>query len=184
MRFLIKLLFITSIVITFFSCKKETSWDVDVAIPIARSNLNISNFFGDTIFKADPTGLLHIAFSKDILNYTMNSLVKLPDTTVKIEYTSFGTTFLAGNTTIFTNASGTDKEITFNISNGVELNKAIVRKGTLRIDYFNSYTQPLNFNYDINSATLWGNILHVNQTIGAGSVSNPNIITKYYPSNG
>ena len=184
MRFLTKLLFILAIVFTFFSCKKETSWDIDAAIPIARSNLNISNFFGDTIFKADPTGLLHIAFSKDILNYTMDSLVKLPDTTVKIQYISPGSSYLAGNTTIFTNASGTDKEIKFDVSNGVELSKAIVRKGALKIEYFNSYTQPLNFNYDINSATLWGNILHVNQTIGAGSISNPNTIIKYYPLDG
>lgn len=184
MRFLTKIVFIIVTIFTFFSCKKETSWDVDAAFPIARSNLNISDFFGDTIFKADPTGLLHIAISKDILNYTMDSLVKLPDTTVSISYVSPFTSFLAANTTIFTNNSSTDKEITFDISNGVELSKAIVRKGMLKIEYFNSYTQPLNFNYDINSATLWGNILHVNQTIGGGSISNPNTITKYYPLDG
>ena len=59
-----------------FYCKKETSWDLDAAVPIAQSNLNINNFFGDTIFKADPTGLLHIAFSKDILNYKMDNSEK------------------------------------------------------------------------------------------------------------
>ncbi len=184
MQFLFKILCSCLIVLTLFSCKKETSWDVDAAIPIARSNLNISNFFGDTIFKADPTGLLHIAFSKDIVNYTMDSLVKLPDTTVKIEYIAVFNSFLAGNTTIFTNSAGTDKEIKFDVNNGVELSKAIVRTGGIKIEYFNSYTQPLNFNYDINSATLWGNIMHVNQTIGAGSISNPTKITKYYPLNG
>lgn len=184
MRFLIKIGLLLTVLSTLFSCKKETSWDLDAAIPIAQSNLNINNFFGDTIFKADPSGLLHIAFSKDILNYTMDNLVKLPDTTVAISYVSFFSSYLAPNTVIYTNSASTDKEITFNVSNGVELSKAIVRKGMLKIEYSNTYTQPLNFNYDINSATLWGNVLHVNQTIGAGSIANPSTIIKYYPLDG
>lgn len=69
MRFLFKPLIFISLLTSLISCKKETSWDLDAAIPIAKSHLNIANFFGDTIFKADPTNLLHIAFSKDILNY-------------------------------------------------------------------------------------------------------------------
>ena len=185
MRLVLKLsLTLLIISILAASCKKQTTWDVDAAIPIARSNLNISNFFGDTIFKPDASGLLHIAFSKDILNFTMDSLVKLPDTTVTIKYISIFNTFLPGNSTIFSNSAGNDKEITFDVSNGVQLNKAIVRRGNLKIEYSNSYTQPLNFNYNIHSASLLGNIMHINQTIGPGSISNPNTITKYYPLDG
>ena len=66
MKDLKKSFIVLFILVSFFSCTKETSWDVDLAIPIAKSYLNISNFFGDTIFQADPNGLLHIAFSKDL----------------------------------------------------------------------------------------------------------------------
>ncbi|MES2131270.1 MAG: hypothetical protein V4506_02915 [Bacteroidota bacterium] len=181
MRILFKVLLPAVFLLLAGSCKKEkTSWDIDAAFPIAQSHLNISNFFGDTIFKADPTGLLHIAFSKDIINFTMDSLVKLPDTTVTIGFTSPFVSQLNPGTPIFSNNASTDREITFQISNGVELNKAIIKKGFLKVEYFNSYGQPLNFNYEINSANLWGNILHINQTIGGGSVSNPATLTQTY----
>jgi hypothetical protein len=178
------IIFIFIVTVPFFSCKKETSWDVDVSLPIARSYLNLSNFFGDTIFKADPTGLLHIAFSKDVLNYTLDSLVKLPDTTVKIEYASVFNTNLSPNITIISNASLPDKEIKLDIANGVELSNAIIKKGFLKIEYKNTYAQPLNFAYEIISATKWGTPLTVNQVIGGGSLSNPGILTKYYPLDG
>lgn len=151
------------------SCKKETSWDIDAAIPIAKSHLNISNFFGDTIFQADSSGLLHIAFSKDLINFTIDTLVKLPDTTVNLGYIVPFTTNLTPGSVIYSNASGTDKEITFDVPNGVALNKAIVKSGYLKIEYQNTYAQPLNFSYVINSATLWGTPLTVNQVVAGNS---------------
>ncbi|MBI3520139.1 MAG: hypothetical protein HY062_12405 [Bacteroidetes bacterium] len=169
MRFFKKSVFGLFLLSVIVSCKKETSWDIDAAVPIARSHLNISNFFGDTIFKSDPNGLLHIAFSKDLLNYTMDSLVKLPDTTVSIGYTVPFSTSLSPGVQIFSNALSNDKEITFDVSNGVELNKAVVKKGLLKIDYINTYAQPLKFNYIINSATLWGTQLSIEQVVAGSS---------------
>lgn len=179
MRFLKKSLMCLFLLGTLVSCKKETSWDVDLALPIAKSYLNIDNFFGDSIFKPDQTGLLHVAFSKDLINYTMDSLVKLPDTTIDIGYNVFLNQALSPGVLIFTNATSNDKEITFDVNNGVELNKAIVKKGFLKIEYINSYAQPLRFDYIVNSASLWGNILTVNQII-PGSTS----LTKIYPLDG
>ncbi len=179
MRFLLKFVLVLLVSLSFFSCKKDTSWDVDAAIPIARSTLNISNFFGDTIFQADPSGLLHIAFSKDILNYSMDSLVRLPDTTIELGYNIIFTSTLTPGVDIYSNAALNDKEITFDVSNGVELNRAIVRKGALKIKYTNTYAQPLRFNYIINSAALWGNPLQVTQVIPGNAT-----FTKVYSLDG
>ncbi|MES2513203.1 MAG: hypothetical protein V4580_03630 [Bacteroidota bacterium] len=170
MRFLQKSFTVAVIsLISLVACKKETSWDVDLAIPLAKSHLNISNFFGDTIFKADPNGLLHIAFSKDLINFTMDSLVKLPDTTIKAGYSFFFPQSLNAGMLLMDNATVGDKEIKFDISNGVELNRAIVRSGALKITYNNTYAQPLKFSYIINSATLWGTPLTVTQIIPGNS---------------
>jgi hypothetical protein len=179
MRFLKKSLFGLLVLTTIVSCKKETSWDVDLALPIARSYLNISNFFGDSLFQTDQNGLLHVSFSKDLINYTMDSLVKLPDTTINLGYTVFFNQSLSPGFQIFSNALSNDKEITFDVGNGVEMNKAIVRSGYLKIEYINTYAQPLDFNYIVNSATLWGSQLTVNQSI-PGSTS----LTKLYPLDG
>ena len=58
MRFLIKFslgcIFLTSIV----SCKKETSWDIDAAFPIAKSHLDLRNFFGLT--QSEAASLVHV----------------------------------------------------------------------------------------------------------------------------
>jgi len=169
MRFVQKLIIGLLFLISVVACKKGTSWDVDLAFPLAKSHLNISNFFGDTIFKADPSGLLHIAFSKDLINYTMDSLVKLPNKDTSIRYLSIFATSLTPGVQIFTNSMSNDKEVTFDINNGVELNKAIIRSGYLKLEYINTYAQPLDFNYVINSASLWGNQFTVNQTIGGNS---------------
>ncbi|MBC7696637.1 MAG: hypothetical protein H7141_14465 [Burkholderiales bacterium] len=176
MRFFNKFVIGFLLLFLIVSCKKETSWDVDLSMPIARSHLNISDFFGDTIFQADPAGLLHIAFSKDLVNYTMDSLVNLPDTTINLQYTTFFVTSLSPGVQLFSNATSNDKEITFNVSNGVELNKAIVRTGFLKIEYINSYGQPLKFDYNINSATLYGSQLNISQVISGNSS-----LTKMYP---
>jgi hypothetical protein len=169
MRNLQKLVIGLFLIISTLSCKKETNWDVDLAIPLAKSHLNISNFFGDTIFQSDPNGLLHIAFSKDLINYTMDSLVNLPDTTIPLGYTLPFTQAFNPGVLIYSNDINPDKEIKFDVSNGVELNRAIVRSGYLKVEYSNTYAQPLNFKYIINSASLWGNFLTINQIIPGNS---------------
>lgn len=182
MRNVLKPFYFAFLIISLIGCKRETSWDVDAAFPIANSNLNISDFFGDTIFKADQNNLLHIAFTKNILNFTIDSLVKLPDTTVTLGFNSpFNSQLNPGNL-IYTNNSvgSTDKEITFDVSNDVELNKAIIKKGLLKVEYSNSYSQPLLFNYNINSATYLGSMFKINQSIAGGSITNPSTLTKYY----
>lgn len=186
MRAFLKLFFVLflSLFISLFSCKRETGWNIDVALPLVKSHLDISHFFGDTVFKADPTGLLHAVFSETIANYTMDSLIQLPDTTIKIIFISPFTTSLAPNTLIYTNSALSDRELTFDISNGVELNKAIVRKGFLKVVYSNTYAQPLNFNYTIHSASLYGHTFNIGATIPGGSVSRPGSLTAIYPLDG
>lgn len=177
-KFLVILL--SSTVFFFTSCKKTTSWDIDASIPIAKSHLNLSNFFGDSIFQSDSNDLLHLAFSNTIIDYKMDDLVTLPDTTVSFSFTLPGNYGSTPGNVIYSNANLADKEITFDVQNGVELNKAIVRSGFLKIEYVNSCSQPLNFDYKINSASLWGNVFQVNQTVPAGTISNPSKFTKYY----
>lgn len=182
MHFYIKILISLILIVQLSSCRRESSWDIDGAFPIAKSYLNMSNFFGDTLFKTDQNNLLHLAFSQTLINLTIDSLVKLPDTTVTIGFTSPFNSSLNPGALIYTNNSGsaTDKEITFDVSNGVELNKAIVRKGFLKVEYFNSYAQPLNFTYQINSANLWGQVFTINQIISGGSISSPSTLIKLY----
>lgn len=164
----------------FISCRKsfETDWDVDVAAPIARSSLTIKNFFGDTLFQTDAGGLLHLAFSKKIAGFQLDSLIKIPDTTIIQSYPLFDN---------FTVTPGMQipgfpqtQDINFKINAGVELKKAIIQDGILKILYSNTFTQPLDFELTLPSTTKWGVPFQIKETIPPGVNSLP----KFYDISG
>jgi len=172
------LVFVTIMV----SCRKsyETDWDVDISAPIARSTLNIKNFFSDTLFQADPTGLLHLAFSKKIAGFELDSLIELPDTVLNYSF------FLAPNTNFFI-APGSNipgfpqtQEINLNISNGVELRTATINDGKLKVNYTNTYTQPLVFDMILPGTTKYGIPFKIHEVISPGF----NNTTRYYDVSG
>lgn len=183
MRYINKtLLPFAALVIVFTSCRKsfETSWDTDVEAPIARSKLNIRNFFSDSLFQVDQTGLLHLGFSKKIAGFNLDSLVSLPDTTLDYSF------FLAPGTKLFI-APGSNiptfpqtQEINFNINNGVELKTVIINEGKLKIDYTNTYTQPLVFDLTLPGTTKYGIPFNIHETIYPGSSNS----TKHYDMSG
>lgn len=176
---ILKLLILSFCFISLFtSCKKQTNWDIDIAIPIANCHLDFRNFFGDSIFKSDTSNLLHLDYKKEILNYTIDNLANLSDTTIYLEYTVPFSIPLNPGTVIFSNSLTNDKEITFDIENGVELNKAILKSGYLKVEYLNSYVQPLKFDYQINSAKFNGKDFIISQSIQGKSS-----LVKYYALN-
>jgi hypothetical protein len=149
---------------------------VDIEAPIARSKLNIRNFLSDTLFQTDPTGLLHLAFSKKIAGFNLDSLVSLPDTVLNYSF------FLSAGSKLFI-APGNNipgfpqtQEIKFNISNNVELKYVTINEGKLKIDYTNTYTQPLVFDLTLPGTTKYGVPFNIHETINPGSSNN----TKYY----
>lgn len=168
--------------VVFASCRKsfETGWDVDIEAPIARSKINITNFFSDTLFQADPSGMLHLAFSKKIAGFNLDSLVAIPDTILNYS-------FVLGSGTKIYMAPGSNipgfpqtQEISFKISSNAELRNVIIHDGKLKIDYTNLYTQPLVFSLTLPGATKYGVPFQIVETIYPGTTGNP----KYYDISG
>ena len=181
MRFIYKISLFLVIIVAIISCRKsfETDWDLDIEAPIARSKLNIKNFFSDTLFSTDPTGLLHLAFSKKIAGFQLDSLVQIPDTLLKYEFTMPpGKLYLpAGNSLP---SFPQTQEINFNINNGVELRNAIINDGQLKMVYSNTYTQPLAFSLVLPYTTKYGLPFTINETVNPGTNNN----VKYYDISG
>lgn len=182
MRFIHKISLFLLILVAFDSCRKsfETDWDVDIVAPIARSKLNIKNFFSDTLFSSDPSGLLHLAFSKKIAGFQLDSLIEIPDTLLNYEFT------MPPNSKLYLPAGNSipgfpqTQEINFNINNGVELRTAIIDKGHLKMVYSNTYTQPLVFNLVLPYTTIYGLPFTITETITPGT----NNSTKIYDISG
>lgn len=167
--------------VIFSSCRKsfETDWDIDVAGPIARSHLNFNNLFKDsTIFKADPTGILHLSVSKKIAGFNLDSLIKIPDTTIANSYPLIANFTVTPGQTLPTFPQTQD--VDFKIANNAELKRAIVHKGTIKVVYSNTFTQPLEFELTLPSATLWGSPFKIHEIINPGTGTS----VKYYDISG
>jgi hypothetical protein len=162
-------------------CRKPTvaSWDVDLVVPLVNSQLNIKNFLGDSVFQPDNTGLLNVAFTRTLSAIKLDSLIKIPDTTIVNSFTVpavFPTTLTPGQVLNFFPAS----ELTFDMGSGVALKKVDIRNGTLRIKFTNDLAEPLILNYKINSATKWGVPLLISEKIPPS----PDSLIKYYDLSG
>ena len=161
-------------------CRKPTvaSWDVDLVLPVVTSQLNIKNFLGDSIFKQDNTGLLNLSVTRTITAIKLDSLIKLPDTTITNSFiTPFPGIFNPGQNLTFFPPS----EITFSISNGVALKRTDVRSGFLKVKFTNDLTEPLDILYVIPSALKNGQSLTVYEVVpGAIAPATVGTLTKIY----
>lgn len=168
MRLLKKITFILVFVAVLWACRKPTvaSWDVDVVLPVVTSQLNIKNFLGDSIFKSDNTGLLNLAVTRTITAIKIDSLLKLPDTTIVSSFTLpvFNATLQPGEVLPFTPSS----PLTFSIGNGVALKKVDIRSGTLNVKFSNDLAEPIDMFYVVTSATKNGEQFAIKETVPPG----------------
>lgn len=181
MRFIYKTVLFLLLLISVVSCRKSfrTDWDVDIEAPIARSKLNIKNFFSDTLFQTDPTGLLHLGFSQKVAGFKLDSLVQIPDTILNYEFTMPpGKLFLAAGNSI--PGFPQTQEVKLDISTGVELRTVTIHQGKIKMVYKNSYTQPLAFTLILPNTTIYGLPFTINETIAPGT----NNLIKYYDISG
>ncbi len=164
----------------FSSCRKsfETDWDVDLASPIARSNLNIKNFFSDTLFQTDQYGILHLQFSKPIASFKLDTLVKIPDTVIVQSFPLPVNFSVTPNQVLPGFPQTTD--IDFKINNNVELRKAIINSGLVKMVYTNTFTQPLVFDLVLPSALRYGFPFTIHEIVSPGSVAT----VRYYDVSG
>lgn len=164
---IVRKLFLIIPLLVFLHCRKSSNanWDVDLVFPVVKSQLNIKNFIGDSIFKTDNTGLLNLNLTRTITAIKLDSLIKIPDTTVTNSFLAFFNLPLTPGQT-FTNLPTT--ELKFNLGNNVALKKVDIRKGILTVKFSNTVNQPLDLLYVIPSAIKNGQPFTVLETVPTG----------------
>lgn len=163
-----------SIVIAFFlffaNCRKssDANWDIDASLPVLNTVLNIQDYFGDTLFSADNTGLLHFIYNNEVASIKLDSLVNLPDTSIVTSFTSSIPVNIplqpGENLALFP-----PTELTFNVSNGVEIKTATVRSCVLNVKFSNFIAEPMDLTCEIPSATKNGKAFLIKETIPSGT---------------
>lgn len=79
------------IAVVFFSCKRSepTSWDADVKGPMAYGRLSLENIVADSLLLADESGLWHLMLDENLSDFDLDSIVKIPDTSIVKQYPLF-----------------------------------------------------------------------------------------------
>ncbi len=87
-----KKLFISIIAasVVFVSCKKEaTSWSTNWAAPIAHGHLTINDMVEEDHVETNSEGYLSLVIHEPVFEFSLDTLIKLPDTSV-VEKTAIG----------------------------------------------------------------------------------------------
>lgn len=152
------LFFVLTAVLLLSACKrKDTYWEDDLVAPLASGKLTLANLFPDTTIKTNADSSLKISFESSLINYGLDSLVKIPDTTITTVTTNtFLPTFTMTPNELFPIFVPQENEIA--ISN-VQLKKAIVRSGKIKVELQNTCRQPLVYTYTLSSASVNNTIL-------------------------
>lgn len=157
--------------LVFSACRKSSSanWDVDAALPIVNSVLNVRNFISDSLFSADNTGLLHLTLKREVASLKLDSLVTIPDTTISAPFRNpipFDNILQPGAPI---NVPSSD--IKFNFPDGVALTSAVVREGKLFVSFSNDLSQPLDIVYELPTVSKEGKVFQIKETIPPGNNS-------------
>lgn len=150
------------------------NWDVDILVPLASGSINLSDYVPEDYIAADGSGLLNLVISEKLLDIGLDTLIGIPDTTIKEAFTFPASLTLPPGAPFF----GGVKETDYKIRNA-QLTLAEIRESEIEVFFKNTIDKPVLFRYSITSATKDGNIFEVEERVEANSS-----INKIYTLNG
>lgn len=153
-------------------CKEDiggSNWDVDLLTPIANVRLTMADLLTDSLLQEDTDGRLRLKFETDLIGLQIDSLVRIPDTviTTPVSFTQPVTDLPPGSEFI--------PFVTFTKFNlgGIGLRHVRIREGRVRVVIRSELGTPVDFNYSLPLAYLWGNAFNFSTRVEAGSPESP-----------
>lgn len=165
------------------SCRKmgsHPSWDTQVLAPLIKTSLSINNIVTNSSVKSNLDSSVTLIYSDSLYNLSMDSLLKIPDTTLLYDYASpVAYTFKPGDNIIPTNVSNT----IYNVGSA-QLKEAIIQSGFVKVEATSYVKQVTDYTYLIPSATLNSKPLDTYMKVPAASGGVPGRAQKLIPLNG
>ena len=169
------LLFLLLSMLSLAACRKGSngpSWDVDVLAPILKTSMGIKNLVPDSLIQTNPDSSLTIVFDNTILRLSLDTLVTLPDTTIKERFdVPFGSFYLMPGQGIPTLENITS-ENKYNLKT-VELVEAKIRSGIVSFEISSSIPEVTAVTYTMPGFIKQSVPFSVFTLVPAGSQSNP-----------
>lgn len=169
--------------VTYVACRKDMekpSWDTELLAPLVNATLDINNILPDSILQANADSSLKIVYEGNIYNISMDTLFRIPDTTLSSGYNIPITySFNPGQVVINNSAS----ETTYSLS-GVALRTVTIKRGFVRYTVKSKIHGKTNFIYKIPCATLYGVPFSINVTVPAAVGSTPGVYNEVFDLSG
>jgi hypothetical protein len=139
------------LVIIAFSCKRreETSWDADYSVPLGKASLTVNDLLADSLLSLNPDNSLNLVIDYNLLRFSIDSLIEIPDTILMDAYTlpfPFPLTANPGQNFI-SNSSVTR----YNLS-GAELKEAELKTGIINYSIINPLPEKVVCTFSIPDA--------------------------------
>ncbi len=169
----IALLVLSTVVLFIVSCRKDfekPSWDTQILAPLINASLGINNLLPDSILQVNSDSSLKIVYENDIYKLDIDTLFKIPDTTIKTTYnlpiTSY--VFNPGQNVI----NSVNNETRYQIVDA-ELRTVIIKSGFVSYKVKSKIHEITNFSYSIPCAKLNGVPFSINVSVPAAVGSVP-----------
>ncbi|HTB07892.1 MAG TPA: hypothetical protein VK806_13150 [Bacteroidia bacterium] len=162
-------LFLLTGSIVIISCKKNPTWDTNILAPIINASMSVNDLVKGTSVKTNPDSSVTIVFSDSLYTLNMDSLLKIPDTSISNGLVMPLTTTINPGSTIYpTQTTNTNYGVS-----SVQLKEAIIQSGFVKIEAMSTVPGKTDFTYSVPGATLAGNPLNISIQVPAGTGSNP-----------
>ena len=139
------------LVFLIFSCRKELKrpfWDIDLLAPLVKSSLTINNLVTNSLVHVNPNNSLDIVYKSSLYSFSVDTLFKIADTTMKNAYSLW--------IPIVLNPGGilippTPNTIKYDLHD-VQLTTVTLRKGKMQLFIRSEIQEKTVLNYKIPSA--------------------------------
>ena len=171
------LIFLFVSILIIAACKKENDnpqWDVAVLGPLLHATLTMEQMIGDTSIAESADGAQILDFDTIISDFGVDSIYQIADTSFKTINLSpgFPLTIQPGQSFI-----PNSNIISLGVG-GLNLRRAIISKGKIRLEIKNTLRSKVDFTYSIPLAKKNGQSLTIFATVDSGSTSDPKYLTR------
>jgi hypothetical protein len=164
------------------SCRKEnenTQWDIAVIGPLLHASLTVEQLIADSMISSDGSGAQYIDYNNLFSTFDLDTLAQVPDTSIQTTNTfPFNSVLNPGFSFPLQN-----NKITLGLGS-LQLKKAIIESGKIRLDIRNTVKSKILFTYTITRAKKNGIPFSITTSVDSGSYSNPKYFSGEYDLSG
>lgn len=160
MKSLVNILLFTLILVSCGKKLETPSWEMNLNAAVLYSDMGIEDIIPDSLLQVNPDNSVHLVYSSDFFNYGIDSLLKLPDSTLKDSFRA-PINLVAPPGQILFNSTD-NNAMSFG---GPELVKAILKEGYIDYTITSNIADTVILTYEVTTATQGGLPLKIDVTV-------------------